>query len=134
MDYMNEVGVSQKAIIFNKEGKFLTIRRTKTAPVRPNTWDLPGGDVDFGEDVTQSIIREIKEETGLEISDLDLFDVESHVNKEGNFWITIGYTAKTISDEVALSFEHDQFKWVTAKEFLEFESADKLMRFVRNLK
>lgn len=131
---MNEVGVSQKAIIFNKEGKFLTIRRTKTAPVRPNTWDLPGGDVDFGEDVTQSIIREIKEETGLEISDLDLFDVESHVNKEGNFWITIGYTAKTISDEVALSFEHDQFKWVTAKEFLEFESADKLMRFVRNLK
>lgn len=112
----------------------MTIRRTSTAPTRPNTWDFPGGDLDFGEEAISSMIREIKEETGLEVKDLKPFDVESHVNKDGDFWITIGYTALAVSEKVVLSFEHDEFKWVTAEEFLELESAPKLRRFVENLR
>ncbi len=131
---MKETGVSQKAIIFNNEGKFLTLRRTSTAPVRPNTWDFPGGDLEFGEDAREGIIREIKEEAGLEVKDLKPFDVDSRINKEGNFWITIGYVAKAISDKVTLSFEHDEFKWLSSEEFLKLESAPKFERFVKNLK
>ena len=131
---MNQIGASQKAIIFNEQGKFLTLRRTSTALTRPNTWDFPGGDLDFGEDAISSIIREIKEETGLEVKDLKPFDVESHINEDGDFWITIGYTAIAVSEKVVLSFEHNEFKWVTAKEFLELESAPKFRRFIGNLK
>ncbi len=131
---MNQVGASQKAIIFNEQGKFLTLRRTSAAPSRPNAWDFPGGDLDFGEDAISSMIREIKEETGLEVKDLKPFDVESHVNKDGDFWITIGYTALAVSEKVILSFEHDEFNWVTTEEFLELESAPKLRRFVENSK
>jgi 8-oxo-dGTP diphosphatase len=130
---MKEIAASQKAIIFNSEGKFLTLRRGSTAPARPNTWDFPGGDLEFGEQAVESMLREIKEEAGLEVRDLKPFDVESHTNEEGNFWITIGYVAKAVSDKVVLSFEHDDFKWVSAEEFLKLESAPKLMRFVRNL-
>ncbi|MDP2873810.1 MAG: NUDIX hydrolase [bacterium] len=131
---MNQVGASQKAIIFNKEGRFLTLYRTATAPARPNTWDFPGGDLEFGEDAMNNIFREIKEETGLEVKDLRPFDVESHINNDGDFWITIGYTALAVSEKVTLSFEHNEFKWVTAKEFLGLESAPKLKQFVENLK
>lgn len=53
--------------MFNKEGEILVIHRTSIAPSDSDKWDLLGGDVDFGEDTTESIIREIKEETGLEI-------------------------------------------------------------------
>ncbi len=130
---MNKVGVSQKAIIFNKEAKFLTIHRTETAPSNPNKWDFPGGDLDFGEDAIKEIIREIKEESGLEVKDLKSFDVESHINKDGDFWVTIAYTAKAVSNEITLSFEHDEFKWLTADEFLKLEFVDKLKRFIRNL-
>mgnify|MGYP001589925562 CR=1 FL=1 len=58
------VGFSQKAFVFGKNGKFLTMRRTKTAPSNPLRWDLPGGDVEFGEDPLKSIVREVGEESG----------------------------------------------------------------------
>lgn len=130
---MKKVEISQKAIVFNKEGKFLTLHRTSTAPSNPDKWDFPGGDLDFGEDAIKGIIREIKEETGLEVKDLKPFDIESNIYKDEEFWITIAYTAKVIVDKVVLSFEHDDFKWVTPEEFLKLESSDKLKRFVKNL-
>lgn len=129
-----KIGASQKAIIFNAEGKFLTLRRSPTAPARPNTWDFSGGDLEVGEQAVESMLREIKEEAGLEVKDLKPFDVESHINEDGDFWITIAYVAKAVSEKVTLSFEHTDFKWLSAEEFLKLESAPKLMRFVRNLK
>jgi 8-oxo-dGTP diphosphatase len=131
---MEKIGVSQKAVILNKKGEFLVLHRTTTAPSNPNKWDLPGGDLDFGEDPLKGLIREIKEETGLEIKDVKPFDVESHVNEKGEFWVTIAYRAKTTAEEVVLSFEHDEFRWVTPKEFLKLESSNKLRRFVNNFK
>jgi len=130
---MKKIGVSQKAIIFNRKGEILTIRRSETAPSNPGKWDFPGGDLDFGEDAMEGIIREIKEETGLDVGDLRPFDVESHINKEGDFWVTIAYIAKAVSDKVILSYEHDEFKWLTAEDFLKLESSEKLRRFVGNL-
>ena len=130
---MKKIGISQKAIVFNKEGKILTLHRTSTAPSNPDKWDFPGGDLDFGEDAIKGIIREIKEETGLEVKDLKPFDVESNIYEDEEFWVTIAYTAKVIVNKVVLSFEHDEFKWVTPEEFLKLESPDKLKRFVKNL-
>jgi 8-oxo-dGTP diphosphatase len=130
---MQKVGVSQKAVILNEKGEFLVIHRTTTAPSNPNKWDLPGGDLDFGEEAIKGLIREVKEETGLEIKDVKPFDVESHIDEKGEFWVTIAYRAKTTSEEVILSFEHDEFRWVTAREFLKLESSNKLRRFVNNL-
>ena len=130
---MQKIGVSQKIVIFNKKGNFLVLHRTFSAPANPNKWDLPGGDLDFGEDAIEGIVREVKEEVGLEIKGLKPFDVESHINEKGEFWITIAYRARATSDEVILSFEHDEYRWVTPKEFMHLESLDKLKRFVKNL-
>jgi 8-oxo-dGTP diphosphatase len=130
---MKKIGVSQKAIIFNERKEVLAIHRTKTAPSNPNKWDFPGGDLDFGEDAIKGITREVKEEVEIEIKNLKPFDVESHVNEKGDFWVTIAYIAKAISDKVVLSFEHDEFKWLTAKEFLRLESSEKLKLFVKKL-
>ena len=130
---MNKVGVSQKAIILNSEGKLLAIRRSNTAPTGPLRWDLPGGDLDFGEDPIHGILREIEEETGLVVDDPVVFDVASRVDPDGNFWVTPAYKVHYQSGDVRLSYEHDQFKWVTPEEFLELESSEKLQRFVKKL-
>lgn len=126
-------GSSQKAFVFNPEGKMLTLFRTETAPTRPNTWDLPGGDLEFGEDAIESITREIAEETGLSVTNIRPFDVESLINPAGNFWISIAYYAETDSSDVTMSFEHNAFKWVTVSEFLEMNTSKRAQRFVENL-
>ena len=38
--------VAQKAVLVRADGKILALRRSKTDPARPLTWDLPGGDVE----------------------------------------------------------------------------------------
>lgn len=129
----DKVGVSQKAIIFNKEGKFLVMLRGATAPANPLKWDLPGGDVDFGEDPWASILREIKEEAGIEVSGLTPFDVEAHINSKNCHWTTIAYKAKAKSEDIKISWEHDEYKWVNAEEFSNLPSTPKITRFVNEL-
>lgn len=131
---MSTIGISQKAVILNAEGKFLAIHRSPTAPSKPNQWDLPGGALDFGEDPAVGIAREIKEETGLEVTGLAPFDVEAHINPADKFWITICYKCEPLSQTVKLSFEHDDFRWITEQDFFQLEASQKIRRFISNLK
>jgi 8-oxo-dGTP diphosphatase len=125
------IGVSQKAILFRGDGKFLTIRRSKTAPSRPLHWDLPGGDLNFGEDTKEGIIREIKEETGIKVHDLEVIDAISGSNDRREFWVTICYVTKSKTFEVRLSFEHDDLRWVTAEEFKHLKASPRNKKFIK---
>lgn len=58
-------GKTSTAIISYPESKILLIRRN-TIPFK-GYWALPGGRMDLGETVEQTIVREVKEETGLDI-------------------------------------------------------------------
>jgi 8-oxo-dGTP pyrophosphatase MutT (NUDIX family) len=119
---IEKFGVSQKAFIFNKQGKILVIRRTKTAPIFPLYWDLPGGVLEHGEKMKEAIKREIIEETGLRVKDLELIEAGSLFASKETFWIHILYRAETLSNKVKLSFEHDKFEWISPKKFLKIKS------------
>ncbi len=110
--------VVQKAIVFNKAGNILMLRRSKTDVRRPLQWDLPGGMLEKGEELLASIGREIKEETGVEASHLSPVYSKTEIRTwiDGKDEITnnvvfIFYTARTSSSEVSLSYEHDKFQW-----------------------
>ncbi len=133
-DKNKEFGLSQKAFIFNKDGKFLTMRRTKTAPSNPLKWDLPGGNIEFGEDPLKSIIREIKEETGLICKNPIPFDVKAYVYKPNDYWVTIAYKTFKLKGKLSISWEHDLYKWVTIDEFLKLKIPIKLRAFAITLK
>ena len=56
-----------KSIIFNRElNKFLIIQRCKTDEVGADTWENAGGNVENHETPEEAVLREIKEETGIE--------------------------------------------------------------------
>ncbi|NTU66781.1 MAG: NUDIX hydrolase [Candidatus Moranbacteria bacterium] len=126
------IGVSQKAVIFRDDGKILVIRRSETAPSHPLFWDLPGGGIDFGEDARDAIIREIKEETGLNVNNVDILDVISALDYKGEFWITIGYVSEVSESEVKLSHEHDEFRWIYSEEFSKMKASSRNKKFVES--
>lgn len=57
------------ALIFSKDGKlFQGMKDPQKGGVYSDCWHIPGGGIEDGEDKIQALIREIKEETGIDIS------------------------------------------------------------------
>ena len=67
--------VSAAAIIINKDGKVLLLNHV----LRPDSgWGYPGGFVDKGEQAEDAIRREAREETGIELDDLQLGQIRTY--------------------------------------------------------
>jgi 8-oxo-dGTP diphosphatase len=60
-------------ILINAESKVLLQLRCEDERLYPNFWTLPGGKVEAGESPEQAIVREVKEELGLDLRGHSLF-------------------------------------------------------------
>lgn len=60
------------AIIKNNKGEILLLRRAITDIFCPDCWSLPGGKIEVGEKPEEAVIREVKEETNLNITNCSL--------------------------------------------------------------
>jgi 8-oxo-dGTP diphosphatase len=130
---MDKVKVLIKAIIL-KDGKLLSVKRSDDDYSRPGAYDLPGGKLEFGEAAEDCILREIKEETTLDIKNLCPLHIISELDEnEEFFWIEICYLCDYAGGNVELSHEHTECRWVTKEEFLKLKSAEYLMEFVRRI-
>lgn len=56
------VGVS--ALVFDRQGRVVLVRRGR--PPAQGKWHAPGGRVEAGESLTAAVLREVREETGIE--------------------------------------------------------------------
>lgn len=102
-----------------KNGKFLVVRRSATDSFMPLTWDTPGGSLDFGEDPIDAVIRESKEEAGLDVKVNKLIYCHNQFYSDtGHHWFALVYECEIIGDQtvnIDLS-EHDEYRWVTLEE------------------
>lgn len=104
-----ETIVSTKALVIHN-GKTLVLKRS-AGDVGGGNWDLPGGRVEPGEDLYGSIKREVYEETSLVVAKSEInFAHTEIVNEEVR--IRVGQVAAVTKDEVRLSEEHDEYRWV----------------------
>ncbi|MTI47913.1 MAG: NUDIX domain-containing protein [Firmicutes bacterium] len=100
------------AVIFNPDNKILLCKSHKWN----NEYVIPGGHIELGEKMEDALKREILEETGLEIYDIELISLKESVFSdtfhEEKHFIFIDYRCKTNSYEVTLNDEAQEFEWV----------------------
>lgn len=108
-----------------KDDKLLMIRR-----VDNDKWSLPGGTLDFGESLEECVIREVKEETGLNIRIDGIQDIYSnpnilieYANGEVRQEFTTVYNATVIDGELKIDDESKDIQWVSLEKVLSLNMA-----------
>ena len=76
---------------------------------------FPGGHIEEGEPIVDSVIREIYEETGLVVSDLELCGVKDWIQEDGARYIVFLYRTNTYTGNIQASTEGDIF-WISLEE------------------
>jgi mutator protein MutT len=102
-------------VIIIGQGKILLEKR-KNEPGR-GQWSIPGGLVELGESVEQTAIREVKEETGLEVENPVHIDVVDNIDldEEGKVkyhFVIIDYLVKLKGGSVEASSDAAELRWV----------------------
>jgi 8-oxo-dGTP pyrophosphatase MutT (NUDIX family) len=121
-----------KAII-KYTNKYLILRRASDTKAE-GCWDLAGGYVGENEDPKEALIREVKEETGLDIKDIKLKNTSSFEVNGKKLHVAI-YEVVSVTDNVYLNPsvdnrekfawshkprpEHSEFKWIKYKDEIE---------------
>jgi 8-oxo-dGTP diphosphatase len=116
-----------KALLWHGD-KILILRRSKTHPNFAYQFDLPGGLVVSGESNSEALNREILEEIGskLNIQESDLV-YTSHPPGHHKYFI---YEASLDSmPQITLSWEHDEYYWLTSEQILASKYPDDLDPF-----
>ena len=98
--------VSVEALIVMDEA--LLFLRRNNQPAKGEWW-FPGGRIRKGESLEEALRREVKEETGLEVSSYKLINVYSRVFPERHD-IAIAYLCKCKKGKVKLNNEHSEYR------------------------
>jgi nucleoside triphosphatase len=99
--------------IFNQADELLLLKSHKW----PGKYVIPGGHVELGERIEEAAIREAKEETGLDIYNLEFINFQQFIY-DPSFWkprhfIFFDYACKTDSTSVQLNDEAEEHLWVS---------------------
>lgn len=103
-------------VILNEKDELLVLKRPHFVKWAPNQWGLPGGKIEPDETPLQAAVREVREETTLEVEDLRLGDPDL---KDP---VVVYYTRK-YRGSVELDFEHTDFKWASREELTKLDLA-----------
>jgi len=98
------------------DGKMLLEKR-KNDPGK-GRWSVPGGVVELGENVTQTVIREVKEETGLDVAEPEHIDVVDQITRDENgrikyHFVIIDYLVNLKGGTLNAASDSDKLEWVS---------------------
>ena len=100
-----------------------------------NDWSFPKGHVDQGENATQTMIREIKEETGLTVRIIKILPDLEYINNNDGMAIYMNmFLVVSLDDsELKLEFEKDDIQWIPYNKVVEKLSYDNLKDYFKSV-
>lgn len=116
---------SAKIVILDANGRALLLKRSSSHPNDALMPDIPGGTTEAGETIEAGLLREVFEETGLElkISDLTLLHSLTFDNIPGVSINRLLYMARltTPAPTIVISWEHSEYSWVPLSDLIRLE-------------
>jgi 8-oxo-dGTP diphosphatase len=120
------------ATLIVRGDRVLALRRAPDNLAGPGLWETVSGRVEQGEQPLDAALREVSEESALEVR-IDPRPVGAYAaQRRGHPMVVILYRAVYLAGEVRISGEHDQFAWLTAAEFSQRSSLRLLCEAVDN--
>ena len=115
----NSLVVATSAVVADDVGRILLQRR-----VDSGNWALPGGGMEMNESLTGSVVREVKEETGLDVEVTGLVGtytdprhVIAYTDGEVRRQFNICYTARVTGGQLSISDESTELRFIDPDEF-----------------
>lgn len=115
MDYSGRPGVGV-AVIIHKDGKILLGKRHDDPEKADSelqgagTWTIPGGKLEQNDGIKEGAKKEAKEETDIDVDDLQLASVTNDIKEEKHF-VTLGFIAKEFSGEPKVMEPDEITEW-----------------------
>jgi mutator protein MutT len=116
------------------DGKILLEKR-KSEPGR-GKWSIPGGLVELGESVECAVVREVREETGLEVENPELIDVVDNIIADDNgeikyHFIILDYFVKLKGGTLNAADDAEELRWVSLPEAEKYDLTKTLREFLK---
>ncbi len=108
-------GLAVKAVIVNEASETLLLRRSAANTNFVACWEWPGGKVDPGEDFATAVLRECREEFGLDVEITGFAGATSFAMPKFNV-VLLCMEVRITGGNLTLSHEHDDWAWVPLAE------------------
>jgi ADP-ribose pyrophosphatase YjhB (NUDIX family) len=119
--------VGAGAIVQDDRGRLLVIQRGR--PPAKGRWTVPGGRVEAGERVADAAVREVREETGLDI-EVTGFVGFTEVVLDGRHLVILDLAAGLLGGQLQAADDADDARWVTRSELEALPTTDGLLDFL----
>ena len=107
-----------KALILNKD-KALVLKEIDIRKVNIELYDLPGGRMEEGESIEETLKRELKEELGnlrFSLGSIVHAQIHPYYDKNGTSLMLLFYKVDVKKTKIKLSDEHIGFEWISKKD------------------
>tara|TARA_B100001123_G_C14961971_1_gene888045 strand:+ start:255 stop:698 length:444 start_codon:yes stop_codon:yes gene_type:complete len=111
---MDKKEVSKVMIVDNN--KVLLLLRSRDSHWKPLYWDFPGGHLKNDENWVEGAVRETKEETDLDISDLQLVHLDG-IEERLRFFKTTNFSGEITLDTV----ENEDYMWLKVEDLPNYD-------------
>ncbi|GII63493.1 NUDIX hydrolase [Sphaerisporangium krabiense] len=108
MDHQNTHSVSVAGVIIDDQGRALLTQRRDNGH-----WEAPGGVLERDEDIITGLLREVREETGLDVEPVTLTGIYKNMTRG---IVALVFRCKVIGGHLTETDETRSFRWVASDE------------------
>ena len=123
-------GLTVRGVIKNSDGEILLLKRHPKSRTDPEMWELPGGKVEKGEHFADALVREIKEETNLNVTVGDFCEAiqNDYTHKRT---VQLMMYLDDVEGTVEISEEHTEYMWASIEKIRGLEISTSLKKLLK---